>query len=424
MPVIKLNRKTLATLKPEAKAVLYFDESLKGFGLKIEPTGARSFFIEYRPGAGGRGVTKKRMTLGSADTLNPEQARGLAADHLAGVLRGEDPAHAKNIERSDPNVADLCDQYLQHGIDLKKASTIATDRGRIEHHIKPLLGKKKVKAVTKQDIEKFMRDVAAGKTATVVKTGKQGKAIVTGGKGTATRTVRLLGGIFTWAVSQQMRSDNPAHGIKKYPDQSGERYLSSDELARLGETLVLASTTGIERALSGSKHASKTLTNTIDEWAAAGIRLLILTGCRLGEILNLRWDQVDLERGLLFLPDSKTGRKTVVLSTAATDVLKDLKRIGDFVVAGADPQKPRADLKRPWALVKAAADLDGVRLHDLRHTYASVGAGSGLGLPVIGKLLGHADVKTTARYSHLDADPVRRAADLIADNIASKLRGK
>lgn len=424
MPVIKLNRKALATLKPEAKAVLYFDESLKGFGLKIEPTGARSFFIEYRPGAGGRGVTKKRMTLGSADTLSPEQARALAADHLAGVLRGEDPALAKNIERSDPNVADLCDQYLQHGVDLKKASTIATDRGRIEHHIKPLLGKKKVKAVTKLDVEKFMRDVAAGKTANVVKTGKQGKSVVTGGKGTATRTVRLLGGIFTWAVNQRMRPDNPAHGVKKYPDQSGERYLSSDELARLGEALTLVSTIGIQRLPSESKHAPKALTNTIDEWAAAGIRLLILTGCRLGEILNLRWDQVDLERGLLFLPDSKTGRKTIVLSSAAIEVLKDLKRVGDYVVAGADPKKPRADLKRPWALVKAVADLDGVRLHDLRHTYASTGAGRGLGLPIIGKLLGHADVKTTARYSHLDADPVRRAADMIANNIVERMRGK
>lgn len=424
MPVIKLNRKTILTLKPEAKAVLYFDESLKGFGLKIEPTGSRSFFIEYRPGAGGRGVAKKRMALGSADTLSPEQARALAADRLAGVLRGEDPAALRLSERADINVAELCDQYLKHGVDLKKASTIATDKGRIEHHIKPLLGKKKVKAVTKLDVEKFMRDVASGKTATIVKTGKQGKAVVTGGKGTATRTVRLLGGVFTWAVSQGMREDNPTHGVKKYPDRSGERYLSSDELGRLGEALVLASTTGIERALSDSKHAPKTLTNTIDEWAAAGIRLLILTGCRLGEILNLRWDQVDLERGLLFLPDSKTGKKTVVLSTAAIEVLKDLKRIGDFVVAGADPQKPRADLKRPWALIKAAAELDDLRLHDLRHTYASIGAGSGLGLPVIGKLLGHSDVKTTARYSHLDADPVRRAADLIADNIVDKLRGK
>lgn len=424
MPIKKLNRKTIPTLKPEAKAVLYYDENLKGFGLKIEPTGARSFFIEYRPGAGGRGVAKKRMALGSADTLSPEQARALAADYLAGIRRGEDPASDRNSERSDPTVADLCDEYLKDGIDLKKASTIATDRGRIERHIKPLLGKKKVKSVTKPDIEKFMRDVAAGKTATVVKTGKQGKSVVTGGKGTATRTVRLLGGIFSWAVNQKMRPDNPAHGIKKYPDQSGERYLSSDELARLGEAIALASTVGIQRAPSDSKHAPKALTNTIDEWAAAGILLLILTGCRLGEVLNLRWDQVDLERGLLFLPDSKTGRKTIVLSGAAMLVLKDLKRVGDFVITGADPGKPRADLKRPWTLVKAAADLDGVRLHDLRHTYASIGAGGGLGLPVIGKLLGHADVKTTARYSHLDADPVRRAADMIADNIVEKMRGK
>ncbi|MEI9914967.1 MAG: site-specific integrase [Methylovirgula sp.] len=156
-------------------------------------------------------------------------------------------------------------------------------------------------------------------------------------------------------------------------------------------------------------------------YAAAASRLLIFTGCRLGEILNLRWSEVDLERGLLFLPDSKTGRKTVVLSAAAQSILAALPRLGIYVIAsetaGQEVEKPRADLKRPWALIKAPAGLADMRLHDLRHSFASVGAGAGMGLPVIGKLLGHSQASTTQRYAHLDADPVRAAANTIAEKI-------
>ena len=162
----------------------------------------------------------------------------------------------------------------------------------------------------------------------------------------------------------------------------------------------------------------------IDQFAAAALRLLLFTGCRLREILHLKWEQVDLERGLLFLPTRKTGKKTVVLNAPALAVLTGLERLGSYVVPGDDPEKPRADLKRPWEAVAQHAGLDGVRLHDLRHTYASFGAGGGLGLPIIGKLLGHTQASTTARYAHLDNDPLRRASENIGGRIAAALDGK
>jgi integrase len=154
------------------------------------------------------------------------------------------------------------------------------------------------------------------------------------------------------------------------------------------------------------------------------LRLLLFTGCRLREILNLQWEHVDLERGLLFLPDSKSGRKTVILNTSAIALLNQLEKIGPYVVPGDDPEKPRPDLHRPWRAITGRAGLEGVRLHDLRHTYASFGAGGGLGLPIIGRLLGHTQAATTARYAHLDNDPLRRASEAIGGRIAAALEGK
>ena len=164
----------------------------------------------------------------------------------------------------------------------------------------------------------------------------------------------------------------------------------------------------------------------MDPFAVAAIRLLCLTGARLREILDARWEQVDLERGILFLADSKTGRKPLYLSPAAQSVLASIARIADnpHIIAGALAGAPRADLNKPWRAVIRVADLDGLRIHDLRHSFASFGAGASLGLPIIGKLLGHSQPATTARYAHLDADPMRRAVDTIGATISSAMAGE
>lgn len=187
---------------------------------------------------------------------------------------------------------------------------------------------------------------------------------------------------------------NPARGVEKFKETARERFLNADELERLGAAIREAETIGLpwdmDDAAPNAKHLprSKRITK-ISRWATGAVRLLILTGCRLREILHLKWEYVDFERGALFLPDSKTGKKTVVLNAPALAVLAGLERIGPYVIPGDDIEKPRSDLKRPWAAVSKRAGLQGVRLHDLRHTYASFGVGGGLGLPIIGKLLGH-----------------------------------
>jgi integrase len=223
---------------------------------------------------------------------------------------------------------------------------------------------------------------------------------------------------------------NPARRIEQFKERRRERFLTGEELQRLGLAIREAETKGIPWRVDETKAKAKHLPKAkhrltrIGLAAAAAIRLLLFTGCRLREILHLKWEQVDLERGLLFLADSKTGRKTVILNAPALAVLAGLDRLGSYVVPGDDPEKPRADLKRPWEAVARRAGLDGVRLHDLRHTYASFGAGGGLGLPIIGKLLGHMQASTTQRYAHLDADPLRRASEAIGGRIAAALDGK
>jgi integrase len=210
------------------------------------------------------------------------------------------------------------------------------------------------------------------------------------------------------------------------------RYLTSEELGRLGDALRTAETAGlpweVDETNPKAKHLPKAekRRRVLDPFAVAAIRLLILTGARLREILHTRWEQVDFDRGIIHLPDSKTGAKPIYLSAAALAVLSALPRIesNSHVIPGGKDGAPRADLKKPWAAVAKAANLNGVRLHDLRHSFASVGAGASLGLPIIGKLLGHSQAATTHRYSHLDADPLRRAADTIGATISAAMDGR
>jgi integrase len=252
--------------------------------------------------------------------------------------------------------------------------------------------------------------------------------------GAANRAAAVVSAVWTWAARRDevALADNPARGIERYPEQAKERFLTSAELSRLGDALRDAETIGLPWAVDENGPRAKHLAKPekrrvkVDPFAVAAIRLLILTGARLREILDAQWSQVDLERGVIFLADSKTGKKPIYLSAAAQAVLAALPHIegNPHLIAGAREGAPRADLKKPWAAVKRAAGLEGVRLHDLRHSFASFGAGASLGLPIIGKLLGHSQVATTHRYAHLDADPLRRAVDTIGATISAAMDGK
>ena len=292
-----------------------WDGDLKGFGLKVCSGGRKSYVCKYRLGT-GRNAPTRRMTIGThGSPWTPDQARKRASQILGLVAHGKDPAQEKQADKSVLTVAQLCDLYLKHGAATKKASTLATDRGRIERHIKPLLGRMRVPDVKRAAVSRFLQDVAAGKTAVDVKTGARGRAIVRGGKGTATRTVGLLGGIFSFAVESGWISENPVRGVKRFRDRRNERFLDNSEMQRLGAALI------------GAEAAGE------NPYAIAIIRLLVLTGARKGEIESLRWPEVDWQFSYLRLADSKTGQKLIMLNGAAIEVLQTVPRqnASDFV---------------------------------------------------------------------------------------------
>jgi integrase len=272
------------------------------------------------------------------------------------------------------------------------------------------LGARRAREITLADVAKLHRKI--GTQAPV----------------TANRVVALISALFSWAarLGQVPEDCNPARGITRFREKGRERFLSSEEVARLGDTLRQAETIGLPWIVDESgpkaKHVPKTNRRTkISPFATAAIRLLLLTGCRLREILNLRWEEFDRERGMLLLPDSKTGRKPIILSGAALAVLEGIPRVSEYVVSGRNPDRARRDLKRPWEAIRTCAGLGHIRLHDLRHSFAATGAASNLGLPIIAKLLGHKRAETTSRYAHIAADPLKVAADAIASQLAAKM---
>ncbi|MEO5369475.1 MAG: integrase arm-type DNA-binding domain-containing protein [Magnetococcus sp. DMHC-1] len=229
----RLNKRTVDASQPGDKDLFLFDEDLTGFGLKVTPSGRKVYLVQYRING-----NKRRLVIGvHGSPWTPDQARTEAVRLLGMVAKGEDPAEVKAQIKSMPSVAELCDLYMAEGTATKKASTLSIDRGRIERHIKPLLGRKRVDQVTRTDTQRFMSAVAEGKTAADIKTGLRGRAIVTGGKGTATRCMGLLGAIFVFATERGFRADNPTHGIKKFPGERRERFLTGEELTRLGDAL-------------------------------------------------------------------------------------------------------------------------------------------------------------------------------------------
>ncbi len=401
----KISKKiTLKALESLRDGQILWDTELRGFGVRARGTG---LYYVLKTRVQGQ---QRWFTIGKHGApWTPETARRKVLGLLGEIADGDDPAEVREDLKRRVNMSDLCNLYLKEGCSEKKPSTLATDKGRIERHIKPLLGTKDARALKRRDIEQFMRDIADGKSAADIKTGKHGRAIVEGGKGTATRTIGLLGGIYSFAVDRGIVPENPVRGIKRFKDKRVERFLSEQELVGLG------------RAIADLEQE-----NAITPFAAAAIRLLIFTGARRGEILSMKWDWVDFERSFAFLPDSKSGKKQIYLSAPALEILSKLPRLegNPHVVCNELPGQCLTDLKRPWARVCARANIQELRLHDLRHNFASVGAMGGLSLPIIGKLLGHLRTETTARYSHLADDPVHAANERIADRISKSFQYK
>jgi integrase len=391
-----------------------WDADLTGFGLRVQPSGNKSYVVKYRAGS-GRSAPTRRMTLGSTRKVTPDQARALAKKLLGSVANGADPAAERAAQTSAETLRELAELFLAEHVDVKlKFGTAALYRDILERLVLPALGTRKAGKLTTNDVARLHAGMHDHPYQ-------------------ANRMLAVIGSVYSFAAKRKILSPeaNPVRGIERYRESGRERFLTVRELTKLGDAIREGETTGlpylVDEQSPKSKHARKpeNRRTVLDPHATAALRLLIFTGARLREILNLRWDWVDLERGLLLLPDSKTGKKAIVLNAPAARVLADLPRTGEYVIggktAGAREEKPRADLQRPWHAVAKRAGLTGVRIHDLRHTHASVGAGAGLGLPIIGKLLGHARATTTARYAHLDVDPLRRASEHIGGHLAKAM---
>ncbi len=408
MPRGRISKKSVDALvcTPGKDREILWDDALAGFGVVSFPTGKKVYVAQYRQHGRSR-----RFAIGEHGRLTPDEARSLAKVHLGQVAKGLDPLEERKAERAKETFRETAARFMAVHVSAKRKRRTKEEYQRLlDIHILPNIGARRMVDLSRSEIAHLHEKLSASPCA-------------------ANRSLALISSIWNWAAKRDEVAfeKNPAKGIERNKEGKRERFLTSDEFARLGDALRQAETDGIPWAVDEenpkSKHTPKSNPRTtFDPFAVAAIRLLILTGARLREILNMKWEQVDFERGIIHLADSKTGAKPIYLSAAALQILNSLPRIdgNPYVIAGKD-DAPRADLHRPWAAVRRAAGLPGVRIHDLRHSFASFGAGASLGLPIIGKLLGHSQAATTARYAHLDADPMRRAAETIGSTIAAAM---
>lgn len=371
----------------EAREADYFiwDDEIHGFGLRILPSGRKGYVVQYRAGRRSR-----RMSLGQSTVLTCEQARTRAMTIIAAARNGNDPAGQRDTDRKTTTVSQLAERFDKEHVSVRLKETTAKGyRRMMQRVIIPALGRHLVTEVTRADVAKIHHDLRHIPYD-------------------ANRCIEIISKMFGLAEMWGLRPEgsNPRKHIKKYPEEKRERFLSPAELRRVGEVLSEMENEGIELAS-----------------AIAATRLLVLTGCRLSEIMTLRWEHVDIAGKALRLPDSKTGAKVVHLGRPAVKLLETIARIQNnpWVIVGTKPSARLTDLQPFWQRARARAGLKDVRIHDLRHTFASTAVAAGQGLPMIGKLLGHTQVQTTARYAHLATDPVKAAAEQVASKLAASL---
>jgi integrase len=384
-----LTQRGIAELVPRAQRYIVWDGGIPGFGVRVS-AGAKTFVLKYRVES-GRG---RWATLGRVGVRTLDQARLQARAYLGVVAGGDDPLRRKDLAREAPTVGEIADRFLEdHVAARRKPATLRLYRLAINTHVRPLLGTVAIADVSRADVVRLHHRLRPTKVM-------------------ANRVLAVLSKLMNWAEQQGFRAarSNPCRGVEKYREQARRRYLTADEMKRLGAAFRIA-----ERW-----HA-------ISPTAITALRLLLLTGARVSEILSLRWREVDLVRGTLQLPDSKTGRKTILLSLPAVDILTAWPHFAGspYVFPGEGrgwrKGKHRVSLGDAWAWVRRRAKLSDVRIHDLRHSFASVAVSSGQTLPIIGALLGHSQAATTQRYAHLMDDPLRAASNATATTIAAAI---
>ena len=383
----KLTKRGIEAMDPAGKDYFVWDSELSGFGIRVFPSDRKQFVLQYRYGR-----ISRRMALGRFGAITPDQARGLALEALVKIRNNIDPLAEKRARRTALLVRELAARFDEEHIAVHlKASTAKEYRRNLKLFILPAIGHLRIIDVTRSDVAKYHHDWRHRPYQ-------------------ANRNLEIISKMFNLAELWGLRPDgtNPRRHIKKYPERKRERYFSEGEMKAIGRVL---NEMAIERIELSS--------------AIAAVRLLLLTGCRLNEIMTLQWDHVDFPAKALRLPDSKTGAKVVQLGDAAISVLHKIERIEDnpFVITGRNPGAHLTDLQPFWQRVRGRAGLKDARVHDLRHTFASVAVSNGHSLPMIGKLLGHTQVQTTARYAHLANIPLLRAANDVTNLISLQLAG-
>jgi integrase len=386
MSTLKLTKRSVEALEPGPKDIVLRDNEIKGFLCKITPTGRRSYMLYYRTKEG----QERKPLIGVHGDITCNQARSIALEWKAVIANGGDPSSDKQGNGQAPEVIQLCQRYMRdYAEGRKKASSLRNDDQMIMRFILPAIGARKATSITTDDITRLHNSLRA--------TPYQ-----------ANRLLALLSKMFSLAEAWGIRPQgtNPTQYVEKFPEEKRQRYLSEDELERLGAVL----------------EAVEADQSELPQVVAA-IRLLLMTGCRLNEILTLKWSGIDWNRGLLNLEDTKSGYQVRPVGSAALTYLDTLSWKDDleFVIPGRDKSKPLVNLGKPWRRIRDKAELTDVRIHDLRHTHASAAAGLGNSLPIIGRLLGHTQAATTQRYAHLADDPVRTAADQVAERISERV---
>jgi integrase len=369
----KLTEKTIKNPKlPPKGYTLKWDDEVKGFGVRITAGGSVAFIFNYRT----RGGRMRRKTIGDVSEYSVEAARRVAKRYRHIVDEGGDPLATQEAERGAPTFKRLAEEYIEKHLPKKRPSSAKIDRQTIDNELLPVLRQRKVAEITFSDIDDLHHKIT--KRAPY----------------RANRVVALLSKMFSLAIKKGWRTDNPAKGIERNHESKRERYLSNDELTRLTEAL--------------AKYP--------DQDVANAVRLLLMTGARRGEVLSAQWVQFDLEQGVWSKPSAHTKQKaihTVPLSPPALELLAAMHASRDpnspYLFPGRDGKGHRVDLKKPWPAICETAGITGLRLHDLRHSYASILASGGTTLLMIGKLLGHTQLSTTLRYAHLQVDPLREA---------------
>ncbi len=430
MPVVQFTKAFVKGLarNPVAAQTIFSDPKRPGLVLIARPTGQHTWAAEFRVAPGGRSAPKKRVTVGPVDEITPEDAAKRAAEIRAMAAAGRDPAAERQEERRTESVAELIEQFLtRHVRARRKPRTHELYAQVARSWIAPLIGSAKAAALTRAQVSRMHSDIAAG---------RGGSKGARGGERAANLAVSILSSCYSWADRNSLVPEqfNPTRrATEKFEERKHERYLDLEELTRLGDAITLGMTDGIAWNIDPTKPANKhTPKNAasqrikINIHVASAIRLLVFTGARRSEITGLRWDEVDFKRGLLRLKDSKTGKKTIILNAPALAILAELPQVGFYVFPNrADPlNRPMDNFDKAWRAIIRQANLPGLRIHDLRHTHASTGVSDGMSLPMIGRLLGHKNVNTTARYAHLHQDPVRQASERIGRTLASAMGGR